>query len=236
MIDIVYNYGIKELFNVGKEELAKIKSDLTFNNPNYESVLRFSKWDRTKVPKFLKYYIESKTEDKEPFIVVPSGYKVPFPSRVVYDDRNSIEGEVNLYPLFVPTLREIQEKAVKNFLKTSELGQEMGYMGTLVLPTGSGKTVCGLRIAHDLNQKALIVVNKDDLVDGWMQDAKFCFGGMFEVGLVKGKKFDLKTVTITTIQTLSRLGKEKLDKLILRLGVTYVDDIENDLSLLEELQ
>lgn len=30
--------------------------------------------------------------------------------------------------------------------------------------------------------------------------------------------------------------KEKLDKLILRLGVTYVDDIENDLSLLEELQ
>lgn len=59
MIDIVYNYGIKELFNVGKEELAKIKSDLTFNNPNYESVLRFSKWDRTKVPKFLKYYIWS---------------------------------------------------------------------------------------------------------------------------------------------------------------------------------
>ena len=30
--------------------------------------------------------------------------------------------------------------------------------------------------------------------------------------------------------------KEKLDKLILRLCVTYVDDIENDLSLLEELQ
>ena len=224
MIDIVYNYGIKELFNVGKEELVKIKSDLTFNNPNYESVLRFSKWDRTKVPKFLKYYIESKTEDKEPFIVVPSGYKVPFPSRVVYDDRNSIEGKVNLYPLFVPTLREIQEKAVKNFLKTSELGQEMGYIGTLVLPTGSGKTVCGLRVAHDLNQRALIVVNKDDLVDGWMQDAKFCFGELFEVGLVKGKKFDLKTVTITTIQTLSRLGKEKLDKLYEYFTMIIVDE------------
>lgn len=30
--------------------------------------------------------------------------------------------------------------------------------------------------------------------------------------------------------------KEKLDKLIFKLGVTYVDDIENDLSLLEGLQ
>ena len=34
----------------------------------------------------------------------------------------------------------------------------------------------------------------------------------------------------------SSIFKEKLDKLIFKLGVTYVDDIENDLSLLEDLQ
>ena len=30
--------------------------------------------------------------------------------------------------------------------------------------------------------------------------------------------------------------KNKIDKLIRRLGATYVDDIENDISLLEELE
>ena len=224
MIDIIYNYGIKELFNVSKEELSKIKSDLTFNNPAYESVMRFSKWDRTKVPQFLKYYIESKTEDKEPYVVVPSGYKVPFPSRVVYDDRKQFHWGENIYPLFSLGLREIQEKAVENFFKTSELGQEMGYIGTLVLPTGSGKTICGLKIACDLNQKVLVVVNKDDLVDGWTQDAKLCFGEDFKVGLVKGKVFDLETVTITTIQTLSRLGDAKLKKLYEHVTMLIVDE------------
>ena len=30
--------------------------------------------------------------------------------------------------------------------------------------------------------------------------------------------------------------KNKIDRLIIRLGATYVDDIENDISLLEELE
>ena len=54
LVDIVYNYGIKCLYNLTKEQSDRIKSDLTFDNPNYYNALKFSKWDRIKVPKTKK--------------------------------------------------------------------------------------------------------------------------------------------------------------------------------------
>ena len=226
MVDIVYNYGIKCLYNLTKEQSDRIKSDLTFDNPNYYNALKFSKWDRIKVPKTLKYYLETKDEDKVPYISVPAGYKVPFEARVVFDDRVcslTSSMETPFYPEFKLELRDIQEKAFHSFLKNCE-DAEMGNIGTLVLPTGSGKTICGLKIASRLRARALVIVNKDDLVDGWTQDAKLCFGDDFKVGLVKGREFKIEDITITTIQTLSKLGNEKLKRLYDSITMLIVDE------------
>lgn len=59
------------------------------------------------------------------------------------------------------------------------------------------------------------MVNKDDLVDGWIQDAKLAYNDALDIGLVKGKVFKIgEHITLTTIQTLSRLGADKLKNCI----------------------
>ena len=85
-------------------------------------------------------------------------------------------------------------------------------------------TICGLYLAGKLKQRALIVVNKDDLVDGWAQDAKLCYKDL-DIGLVKGKTFKIgEHITLTTIQTLSRLGDKKLDELRSKISMIIVDE------------
>lgn len=86
-------------------------------------------------------------------------------------------------------------------------------------------TIVGVYLSYLMKQRTLIVVNKDDLVDGWTQDIKLCFGEDVEVGLVKGKVFKIgEQFTLTTIQTLSRLGKEKLDKLYENISMIICDE------------
>ena len=67
------------------------------------------------------------------------GYVLPFgeTETITFDSRLSFDIE---YPNFELTLREIQEKATNEFER----------MGTLVLPTGCGKSICGLYLAGKL--------------------------------------------------------------------------------------
>ncbi len=120
MLSVEYGKG-KTLCGLTQEQLDKVKKDLTFVNPAYEQVKRFSKWDSTKVPPYLYFYKINGTN-----ITVPQGYTLNVPFEVTKDDRNSFCVE---YPRLKITLREIQEKAVSHFQD----------IGTLVLPTGTGK-------------------------------------------------------------------------------------------------
>lgn len=201
---IKYEHGKKVLWGLTDKEGKKLKQDLTFKNPQYESIMKFSKWEKTRVSPYLKYY-----EKRGNFYYTPMGYDVQ--GEVVLDKRLSLDIS---YPQFLLELRNIQKNAVEEFKE----------QGTLVLPTGTGKTVCGLYLAGKLKQRALVVVNKDDLVDGWTKDAKLCYGNI-EVGLVKGKVFKIgEQITITTIQTLSRLGDKKLEQLFENISMLIIDE------------
>ena len=213
MIYIEYVLGRKRIYGFNDKQLSKIKEDLTFLNPEWVQVQKYSKWNNTKVPKWLRYYTYCAVW-QEPYISVPMGYVCGETETVVSDDRLALDVE---YPKFELTLREIQEKATNEFAR----------MGTLVLPTGTGKSICGLYLAGKLKQKALIVVNKDDLVDGWIQDAKLCYKDL-DIGLVKGKVFKIgEHITLTTIQTLSRLGEKKLDELRSNISMLICDEVHH---------
>ena len=59
-------------------------------------------------------------------------------------------------------LRDYQEKAMENWTKSS-------MRGCIVLPTGAGKTVLGVRAIEQINSSALVVVPTIDLMDQWTQ-------------------------------------------------------------------
>ncbi|WP_297497939.1 DEAD/DEAH box helicase [Thermococcus sp.] len=97
-------------------------------------------------------------------------------------------------------LRRYQERAVKKALKTR--------MGVLALPVGSGKTVVGLRIIHELDLSALIVVHTKELLYQWAESVEEILG--VKAGIVGDNRWEEENVTVAMIQTLLSRGAEKL--------------------------
>lgn len=200
----------KLIYDYTEEEAQKIKEELTLENPAHKQALRYSKWGKTKIPKHLYYYTQlSKC------IVVPRGYNIPFEHSVKEDTR--IECTVE-YPTFKLSLRDTQREAVNHYLGDTD-------KGLIVLPTGKGKSILGLNLAHLLKQRTLVIVHKDDLVDGWTQDSKICFGEDFKVGIYKAKRREIgEQITIATIQTLNRVSPEILEEFQSHFGMVIIDE------------
>ncbi len=98
-------------------------------------------------------------------------------------------------------LRRYQQKAVRKAIKAK--------MGVLALPVGSGKTVVGLRIVHELDLSALIVVHTKELLYQWKEKVEEVLG--VEAGIVGDNKWNEKPVTVAMIQTLLSRGADKLE-------------------------
>ena len=77
-------------------------------------------------------------------------------------------------------LRRYQKRAVRKALKEK--------MGVLALPVGSGKTVVGLRIIHELDLSALIVVHTKELLYQWAEKVEELLG--VKAGIVGDNKWN----------------------------------------------
>lgn len=226
MIDVYLN-GQCLIKNHTPEQLVKIKEDLTFPNPDFETAKRHSKFGTGNIPPYVNYY----TVGREG-ILVPRGYKIPFPYRIVEDKR--VVNNVDYPPLSVP-LRETQAEAVDAFLEKYKT--EKAEHGVIILPTGKGKSILGLYLARKMSQRVLVIVQKDDLVDGWTKDAHFLLGlRPNQVGLIKAQAYRIgKQVTVTTIQTLSKLPPEKLRELHKIFGMIIVDEFHHSVAKIYSL-
>ncbi|WP_297062147.1 DEAD/DEAH box helicase [Thermococcus sp.] len=97
-------------------------------------------------------------------------------------------------------LRRYQRRAVKKALKEK--------MGVLALPVGSGKTVVGLRVIHELDLSTLIVVHTKELLYQWAEKVEELLG--VKAGIVGDNKWNEENVTVAMIQTLLSRGVDKL--------------------------
>ncbi|ACS34160.1 DEAD/DEAH box helicase [Thermococcus gammatolerans] len=99
------------------------------------------------------------------------------------------------------SLRRYQQRAVRKALREK--------MGVLALPVGSGKTVVGLRIIHELDLSALIVVHTKELLYQWAEKVEELLG--VKAGIVGDNKWNEENVTVAMIQTLLSRGADKLN-------------------------
>lgn len=89
------------------------------------------------------------------------------------------------------TLRDYQKDALHTWLRTRN--------GVLVLPTGAGKTVIGIRAISVLNVPTLVVAPTLELVKQWKHELEKAFG--LEVGTYSGEEHVLKPITVATYDT-----------------------------------
>lgn len=208
---------------LSKSQIDRMEKELTFSNPQYANVKKFSKWATTKVQPYLSYYENIEVLGKDIFRV-PLGYfnakLLGVPKNCIVDEREYTEIE---YPEFVLSLRDTQEEAINAYLKDCDNISKI--KSSIQLPTGKGKTILGIALASKLKARTLIVVHKVDLIDSWVEDIKKSFNNEASIGIIRGKSNKIGThFTVATIQTLSRLKPRVLKALYETFGFVILDE------------
>lgn len=221
MRKIIVSDGLT-LINPTENEIDKIKKGLTFNNPAYKNALRYSKYKRVSIPPFLMYY-EQGWLDRQRCIKMPIGFDI----NSVLDDEAEIEdrrvyNKIKSAP-FMLDLRPDQKIAAEEYFRKNK--EILPLNGMIQMPTGKGKSILGLYVASQLSCKTLVVVHKDDLVSGWKKDIDLAFNKKVKAGIIKAQKKEIGDfITIATVQTLSRMSGEELEKLYKEFGLVIQDE------------
>ena len=87
-------------------------------------------------------------------------------------------------------LREYQQKALDSWT-------EAGRRGCVVLPTGAGKTVIGIKAIEQVNSASIVVVPTIDLMDQWTSVLSKYLSNM-KVGNLGGGMDDIEPITVST--------------------------------------
>jgi superfamily II DNA or RNA helicase len=85
-------------------------------------------------------------------------------------------------------LRDYQKDAIESWIQEK--------MGSIVLPTGSGKTLIGLKIIEMINAPTLIVVPTLDLIKQWTRILSQTFN--IEIGNIGGGTENIQAITVST--------------------------------------
>ncbi len=105
-----------------------------------------------------------------------------------YNDRCLELPELPELKLEHPPLRDYQKEAIEAWIQEK--------WGTVVLPTGAGKTLVALKIIELMNVPTLIITPTLELVSQWERNIKEGFG--YEPGIYTGEVKDVRGITITT--------------------------------------
>lgn len=206
---------------LSKTQKNKIKDALTYDNPKYKQAKRYGRSKYISIPPYLQYY-----EDNGTSLTVPFGFNISSiipncPTPIINTNRVNVD-----YPELKIELRDDQWKALQGFVSYKRPFNKLANTyGVIQLPTGKGKTILAIYMAHHFNQKALILVHKDDLVVGWTNDILKCFDNKISVGLIKAKKRVIgEQFTIATVQTLARMSEEELSQYTNQFGMIIQDE------------
>ena len=94
------------------------------------------------------------------------------------------------------SLRSYQQEALDSWEKS-------GFQGVIVLPTGVGKSIVGLKAIEKTNASALVVLPTIDLMNQWASLLERFFD--VEIGRLGGGCKDLRIITVSTYDSASML-------------------------------
>lgn len=209
--------GLVLVSNYTSDQEKIITKGLSLVNPVYAVMQRQNNYRALyAVPQFIKYY---KT--------TPSGIEV---GRGVIGRLNKHFGEtiddvkINLFQPQICNpvksnivLRDYQKGVTEEILPNTE--------GIIRLDTAFGKSIIAMKLIEETQLKTLIVVPRLNLLGQFKSDIKDSLG--FDCGIINGPTFDIKDITIATIQTLK---KRDLSEIGSQFGMVIFDECHTYIS------
>lgn len=198
-------------------EITYLKRLASFTNPKFYELqkLRMPIYYKT-TPRIIACF-----EEDERFLILPRGCMEKIREiceksnvkLIIKDTRE--EGTKTDYE-FIGKLNKKQEK-VKNELLQHETG-------VLCATTGFGKTVIGAKIISELKTNALVIVNRNNLLEQWKERLSYFLGiDKKEIGqLGSGKEKLNGKLDIASFQSLFK--KDNFEELIKGYGLVIVDE------------
>ena len=203
---------------IPRQVLARIKTDLTLNNPEYIQAMKYGGYGYTNIEeKITLYRLDPCSEN----MILPRGYICEFMKHLRTE---GIRPEVVNRTLTLPLvdfgsqieLRDYQQPAVEKLVR--------GIQGGLVAGCGAGKTQVMLEVMARLQQPALWITHTKELLNQVKARAEEVFNnlGPEDVGIIANGKVSIgKKITFALVQTLS---KQDLSVIKHQFGAILVDE------------
>ncbi|MBT4033550.1 MAG: DEAD/DEAH box helicase family protein, partial [Candidatus Marinimicrobia bacterium] len=202
--------GNLTLENLTDAESSFLKSENQWPNPQIRIAENMGRYS-AHFPSLVEAWRE---EDER--LILPRGYLEHLLEQFVPE---SIDDQRTTAPIDIPKLEGVTYRGYQQEL----LGEAYRHeQGTLVAPTGSGKSIMGMALMAHHGQRSIILVNSKELASQWRQEIKKWMG--VEAGAVGGGKWtEGEEVTVAMLQTLHR-NPQKAAELFSRHGLTLVDE------------
>lgn len=161
---------------IDKKTLNDVIKDLTVKPIVFKAYQDFVK------PKEFEIYQESKN-----YLFLPRYYGIERfgpPVKTLLPDGAPLSPDLKFSFKVMPHQKIGYEKATQTLKTTGG--------GLLSVYCGYGKTILGIKLAIDFGRKTLIVVNKEDLMEQWIERINQSTGGTARIGIVQQDKVDVK--------------------------------------------
>jgi len=188
-----------ELLNF--EQKQKIKDDLTIKiidaYSNYED----------------KYFLFHKVNNQ--YVYIPRYYG----EEKIGKPKNNLKKPINIDIKFNGELKDFQKEIINNIIP--KIKNKGG--GIISLPCGFGKTVIGIYICCMLKLKTIILVNREELLNQWIERINQ-FSEECKIGVIKQNIIDIENKDIV-IGMLQSISMKDYDREIFKdFGLLIVDE------------
>ena len=198
---------------IDRDLLKRLKRKLTFDNPEYITRVRLNKstWNVSEKIEAFKITGEE--------LIIPRGcnrmVKEIF-GKVEYDDCRSLGVPLPDVPKLSLRLRDYQVEAAYQMRRK--------HQGVVIIPCGGGKTVVAIDAIRQAQVTTIVMVHTLDLLSQWKEVLKTAD---IEAGEIGNGKFEVKPVTIATLQTMSKMLKKLTKGWFEQWGCVIHDEVQH---------
>ena len=224
MLIVIEN--MMRVYNAKTETLNALQDELEFKNPDYG--LALARIDRGKYvaalpPKYLKFY----TYDND-HLAIPIGFSRARIKEIARQNNELIsvkDRRSNGYKIDFKLPKRGRFRAFEDYQNRIIDNACKKHNAVTVSPTGSGNTLSSLGIIEKLGVSTLIIVDKKDLFNQWVDGVRELTTGTYKLGFWGCGKKKWGDVTIATTQTLSRLNQKQAFEVRDKFGLIIVDEV-----------